>query len=308
MTFIKPYQLNALKDLHSLVEHRDKFNLDFCELNVFETRQKAEDFHLSFEGFTVTSMLRGKKIMHLEGMDPFEYVPGETVMAMPDSLMRIDFPEAEIHQPTQCTALVIDEAYLRKSIADINAQTVVQDSYTKEWRIDSSDLILKNNREFVRISTRMLEVLTSPDPFKDFKADLVLKEMVLNLLRLQNYNRLQRTATTQSNTSPFHAVLSFIHTELTSDIRVEDLCRIACMSKSSFYRAFTEEYGISPKQLILEERLKFSIRLMEEEPEMSLKEIAYASGFNDPNYFARAFKKFKGDAPSTYRQEQFPIN
>lgn len=302
MEYIVPHKLTDIEHLHSLVEHRSKFNLDFCEFNVFETHQQAEDFNLKFEGFTITSMLRGKKIMHLEGFDDFEYVPGETVVAPAHTLMRIDFPEARMEKPTQCTALVLDNHYLNKQLTRINSGWKGTRISHSEWKIDSKELIIKNNKELANTSTKLLQLLTGDDPFKEYRADLLLRELVLHMLRLQNLNVLRRDHKTFRNSTPFNAVLDFINSSLSSEIRIEDLCRVAGMSKSSFYRSFTEEYGLTPVQLILEERLKFAKEMMEQNPEVSIKEVAYASGFNDPNYFARAFRKNEGVSPSAYRQ------
>ncbi|MDP4934881.1 MAG: helix-turn-helix domain-containing protein, partial [Salibacteraceae bacterium] len=301
LEFIKPYQLTPVDKLQSLVEHRSKFSLDFCELNLFETRQKAEDFHLKFNGFTVTSMLRGKKLMHLDGLPDFEYVPGETVLAPPETLMRIDFPDAKIQKPTQCTALVIDTHYLSEKIANINTSWKGERFSQEEWHLNLKELILKNNTELARISTRMLEVLTSNDPFKEYQADLILREMVLCMLKLQNLGLVRKEADSHSNSKPFHAVMSFINTQFTSEIKVDDLCRVANMSKSSFYRSFTDEYGITPAQLILEERMKYAKQLLDQNHELSIKEVAYASGFNDPNYFSRMFRRMEGLTPSEFR-------
>lgn len=306
MEYIVPYKLTDIDQLHSLVEHRSKFNLDFCELNVFETRQQATDFNLKFDGFTITSMLRGKKIMHLDGFDDFEYVPGETVLAPADTLMRIDFPEAKMQKPTQCTALVIDNHYLSQQLNTINASWKGTRISQPEWTVNPKELIIKNNRALANTSSRMLEVLTSNDPFKEYQADLMLRELVLHMLKSQNLNTLQKRYRSNSNKSPFDAVLNFIVTHLSADIRIEDLCKIACMSKSSFYRAFTDEYGITPVQLILDERLKFAKELLNNHTEISIKEVAYAAGFNDPNYFARAFRKSEGITPTEFR-EKIPI-
>lgn len=300
MDFIVPYKLTDLHKLDSLVEHRSKFSLDFCELNVFETRQKASDFQLQFNSFTITSMLRGKKIMHLEGFDDFEYVPGETVIAPSETLMRIDFPEAEIAQPTQCTALVIENQYLDQQLEFINSTWKGPRFSNAEWYLNPTEAILQNNRDLARISTRLLEVFPSNDPFKEYQVDLILRELVLTMLKLQNLTGLRKEYITHTNRSPFHAVLSYIASHLSADIRIEELCRVACMSKSSFYRAFTEEYGITPVQFILEERLKYA-KLLLDNPEVSVKEAAYASGFNDPNYFSRMFRKMQGISPSEYR-------
>lgn len=287
--------------LQSLVEHRSKFSLDFCELNVFETRQKAEDFHLKFEGVTITSMLRGKKVMHLEGMEAFDYVPGETVIAPQDTLMRIDFPEAEMEKPTQCTALVLDNSYLNEQLNLINEKSGKRMAHTDTpWRLDFQEIMFKNNRELARSSSQLLQIFAGDAPFKDYQVDLMLRELVLSLLKLQNLNLLKKDSRQNGNRTAFHAVMQHIEEKISGDIRVEELCQIACMSKSSFYRAFVEEYGITPVQLILEERLKYAKSILLEE-RVSIKEAAYASGFNDPNYFSRMFRKMEGLTPTEYK-------
>lgn len=298
---ITPYKLTNVDRMHSLVEHRNTFGLEHYQLNVFETRQEANDFKLKFNGFTITSMLRGKKIMHIDGMHDFEYVPGETVLAPPETLMRIDFPDAELERPTQCTALEIDNRYLQAQIDKINNSRNYSVLFQHEMQLNMHDLLLKNNRELALISSRMLQVLSSKDPFKEYQADLILAELILCVLRLQNLNGLKRDHQIKSNHSPFHAVLSFIKTHLSGKISVDNICKVAGMSKTSLYRSFTQEYGITPAQLILEERIKFAKHLLDTEAALTMKEIAYASGFNDPNYFSRMFRKMEGLTPTMYR-------
>lgn len=302
MQYIEPYKLSEVSQLQSLVEHRTRYSLDFCELNLFETRAKAEDFHLSFEGFTITSMLRGKKIMHLEGKQEFEYVPGETVLAPAETLMRIDFPEAHMEKPTQCTALVIDNSYLDRVLNRINEQCLPSDSGSLGWSINPTEFFLKNNPQLSQVSNRLLRTFTSNDPFKDFEAEVILRELVLTLLRLQKLSGAVKSHEVDSNKSPFMAVLNYISQHITHDIKVEELCRVACMSKSSLYRMFAQEYGVSPTQLIIEERLRFAKQLLQKEL-VSIKEAAYAAGFNDPNYFSRLFKKVEGISPTEFRYQ-----
>lgn len=301
MSFIKPYRLTPFKELDSEVEHRNKFNLEFCELNVFETHQKAEDFHLKFDGLTITSMLRGKKVMRLEGMESFDYMPGETVLAARDQLMRIDFPTADRIKPTQCTALVIDEHYLDAQINRLKEHSKSLSLNENAFSLELSQPILKNNDQLASVSSRMINVLTSDDPFKNYEAELILKELVLCLIRLQNLKKVDQTFGVNANQSPINAIFAHVNNNLTGELNVDEMCKLVGMSKSSLYRMFTEQYGITPAQMVLQERLKFAKDLMCKEPQLKIKEIAYASGFNDPNYFNRVFKRQEGMTPVDYR-------
>jgi AraC-like DNA-binding protein len=283
-----------MAQLKSDVEHRSTFSLEQCELNIYQTLSPAADFHLKFDGFTVTSMLRGRKVMHLEGFHDFDYVPGETVICARDTLMRIDFPDANPNTPTQCTALVIDDHYLQQQLDYLNA-SVSPGSLEGLWQINAQDAHLRNTENIARTTEKLLRVLTSGHPRKDTFADLALKELVLGIVQEQQLKALLTPNAARSFT-PFAALLQFVHRNLTSDITVAQLCKVTGMSKSQLYREFATAFGISPKQFVLKERITHA-RLLLQTEDISVKEACYASGFSDPNYFVRAFKKVMGVTP-----------
>lgn len=292
---ISPYPLVPLAQLRSEVEQRSSFSLERCELNVYQTLRPASDFHLRFGGFTVTSMLRGRKVMHLDGYTPFSYVPGETVICGRDTLMRIDFPDAKPETPTQCTALVIDESYLQQQLDYLNTSMPSHGTGTL-LQINPNDAHLQNTVGIARISEKLIKVLSSSHPRKDTFADLALKELVLGIVQEQQLKALL-SPRSDSAFTPFAALLQFVHNNLTTtDITVAQLCKVAGMSKSQLYREFTTAFGISPKQFILNERITHARLLLQQEG-ISVKEACYASGFSDPNYFVRAFKKVVGVTP-----------
>ena len=76
-TCLPPLLPLALERLHSLVENRTVYALEGFELNVFETHRAAHRVPLRLEGLALTTMLRGKKVMHLPGRAAFDYLPGE---------------------------------------------------------------------------------------------------------------------------------------------------------------------------------------------------------------------------------------
>lgn len=295
---ITPYQLTEIDKLNSLVEHRSKFSANFCELNLFETRKKADSFNLKFNGLTITSMLRGKKVMHMSKDSHFDYLPGETVIIPSDTLIQIDFPEAKMDNPTQCTALAIDNSYINKQLELIN-DNIKPDLAAEEWNLNFNEVLLKNNQELAQLSNKLLQVFTGNDPFRDYNVDFVVRELLLNVIRVQNLHHYKNSFANLN--SPVYMVIQFIMARVNQSITIDDLCKVACMSKSNLYRIFVEEVGIPPGQLILDEKINYAKKLLKNK-KISVKEVAYASGFNDPNYFCRAFKKYEGKSPNQFRQ------
>ncbi|MEI6020004.1 MAG: helix-turn-helix domain-containing protein [Bacteroidota bacterium] len=286
--------------LKSEVEQKTTFTLNRCELNIFETHKPAENIKLSFGGFTVTSMLRGKKILRMGENDYLNYIPGETFMVQADHQMCINFPEANKANPTQCTALVIENAYLQKQLEYINETIPKQKELGTQWDINLNLLFLQNDEQIAKLSTRLIHIFSSNDPMKDILVDLKLKELILAIMRLQNVRDIDYhdISSTKVNLR-FKAVVDYIRRNITVGISAKQLSNIACMSKSVFYRTFTNEFGMAPNQMILHEKIKYAKLLMKAD-DIKIKEVCFAAGFSDPNYFSRVFKKHVGQSPGAY--------
>lgn len=82
-----------------------------------------------------------------------------------------------------------------------------------------------------------------------------------------------------------------------AELDIESMCVLAYISKSTLQRKFNRYYGISPKQYILKLRTEKALGLLLAN-ELSIKEIAVASGFKDEKYFSRVIKERYGIPPS----------
>lgn len=84
-----------------------------------------------------------------------------------------------------------------------------------------------------------------------------------------------------------------------SDFSVEDLSREMCMSRVTLYRKILSLTGRSPLDFIRSIRLKRAAQLLGKSG-MSIAEIAYQVGFNDPKVFSKSFKEEFKVTPSQY--------
>jgi AraC-like DNA-binding protein len=88
----------------------------------------------------------------------------------------------------------------------------------------------------------------------------------------------------------------------TRDLSLEETARRLGTSYSNFRRTFREHTGVGPHQYRLHLRLSHARDLLLN-TNLSIKEIAFASGFEEVQYFCRFFKKSTGRTPSSYRKE-----
>ena len=77
-----------------------------------------------------------------------------------------------------------------------------------------------------------------------------------------------------------------------------DMCNL---SISRFIHLFKKCTGKSPKNYIIEMRLKRAAELLEN-TDLSVQKVGEETGFPDQNYFSRIFKKYSGVSPLNYRK------
>lgn len=297
-----PHILNALslshaKSLQTLVENRTSYTLESCELNVFETYTQSYNVPLTFNDFVITSMLRGKKVMHLFDKNGFEYLPGQSVIVPPAFTMNIDFPEASGKNPTQCIALAIDHDQIKKTISYLN-EFFPKEGTANNWMLSYQDYHFQNSEEIASLINKVISICAGRSIGKDIFADLTLKELLVRIMQNQNLKSLSAD-TSNSNHSPLAYIIDYIKTNLNEKINAETLSSKACMSKATFYRLFKRELGMSPNDFILTEKINRAKQLLND-PAAKISAISYELGFNDANYFIRTFKKIAGITPGNY--------
>ncbi|WP_298153783.1 AraC family transcriptional regulator [Flavobacterium sp.] len=297
-TLISPPGLSSEKSLKTLVENRTIYSLNNCELNLFETYEHSNLVPLKFNDFVVTSMLRGKKVMHLYDDPGFDYLPGETVVIPSNVEMKIDFPEASADNPTQCLALAVDQAKINDTLHFLN-ERYPKEGHNQFWQLDYQNYFFYNNVELASTISKLIHECMSTAITKDVLADLTLQELLIRIIQTQTVKAAQEGFFPNSN-SPMVAVMEYIRTNLRESITLKSLSDKACMSTTSFYRFFKRELGMSPIEFVLSEKIKCAKRLLKN-PALQINEVCYAAGFEDCNYFIRLFKKFEGITPKQYQ-------
>ncbi len=95
--------------------------------------------------------------------------------------------------------------------------------------------------------------------------------------------------------------LRFIQYNYADDIGVNDIANYVGISRSQLYRAFQQDFGISPHTYLQTYRINEACSLLRN-PRLSIAEVASSVGFNDSLYFSRVFKSVKHCPPSEYQK------
>ena len=294
---LDPINLSDATTIDSLVEHRRVFSLNYCELSIFETFHKCSDVVLSYDGLVISSMMRGRKRMSVAGQQQFDFLPGESVILPENVEMKVDFPEADLHNPVQCATLAIDWETVEKNLEFLN---IFYPNATdqKTWKLEFDRYHFANNQELAGSINRLISVSMEDSLEKDALADMALKFLLMRIIQTQNRAISQEKLVQRD--SRLMGVIHFIHNNLTDQISVDDLAKQAGMSKSVFFPAFKKHFGQTPIEFIVKERINYAKNLLQDSS-LNITEICFQAGFNNVNYFIKQFKKLEGITPGQYR-------
>lgn len=138
----------------------------------------------------------------------------------------------------------------------------------------------------------------------------LLQEIYLNNLskekRLPDKNELLPT---QPQVTPFdeqfmQQVMQYIEEQMdNSELTIDDFANKLLLSRTVFYRKLKSIVGLTPVDFIRDIRIKRAAQLIDS-GEFNVSQVAYMTGFSDPKYFSKCFKKQMGVTPTEYKDKQ----
>lgn len=96
-------------------------------------------------------------------------------------------------------------------------------------------------------------------------------------------------------------VLGFMEAGFSEPLRIADLARRAHLSESAFSRLFKKAIGLTPGEHLIRLRVQHAGQLLLSTA-WPVAAVAVRSGFDDPNYFARQFRRITGVPPTEFRR------
>lgn len=101
--------------------------------------------------------------------------------------------------------------------------------------------------------------------------------------------------------SSLESIIEFMHENMQEPLRLEDFAEEAGLSVSHFSELFRSQTGQSPMAYFIQLRMRFACRLLDLS-DKPVKAVAIETGYRDPYYFSRVFKKAMGLSPEKYRE------
>ena len=88
-----------------------------------------------------------------------------------------------------------------------------------------------------------------------------------------------------------------------AELTIDEFAEQLMLSRTIFYRKLKSIVGLTPVDFIREIRIKRAVQLIDSD-EYNFSQVAYMTGFNDPKYFSKCFKKVIGITRQNTKREK----
>ena len=162
--------------------------------------------------------------------------------------------------------------------------------------------IFSLKRDSYFIVTRLIEELSNNNLYSDDLSLCYLKELIIQMLRLDNSHFHSKPTTHMQQTYEnelLNDILLYIDDNIYAKISVSTLCEHFCISTSMLHSLFRKNMNNTAKNYINELKLSKSKELIRNSTH-TLSEISEMLGFSSIHYFSKKFKSYFNISPTEY--------
>lgn len=149
-------------------------------------------------------------------------------------------------------------------------------------------------QQILKCAQELFEEKEKKDAFWEINMKNLISQIVITIIR--------KSKTEKINTLPsmVQKAVSYLYQNYRSDISLEQLAEKLSVSPNHLGMLFKKNTGVSFNEYLNRIRLKYACNLLKTS-DLSIKEIAFSSGYNSAEYFLSVFKKKLLITPNAYR-------
>lgn len=161
------------------------------------------------------------------------------------------------------------------------------------------------NREIARCFERIDETVSLGNGIANqTRLKILINELIVNLAELLESRKPQLD---ESLTGSERAVLLFLENldrRLDEPWTLDSMAKTCGLGRTQFTQYCRKLVNVAPVEYLTRRRLDFAVRLLLDQPELSVTNIAFLCGFQSSQYFSKVFREHHSHSPSEYRKRQ----
>jgi len=291
---------NLRSQPEKLIENRIDYAGPNVGLSVYDTYEKCHDIGLDSEQVMFCGMLSGKKVLHIDDQ-AIDFLPNQSFLLSPGQHVDIDFPTATLSHPTTCITINIAKQQIQDISDKLNLSQERQ-SGLPEMQFHHQDHLHDSlNLPTQALLERLILLFTENNNNREALIELGISELIIRMLSQQSRNFLLNQLQHDPEMTGLHKALSYINQNFQEPVDIDALSKMACMSRSKFFKIFKQSLGCTPAEYIMQWRIEKACLLLK--AGKSVTQAAFDSGFTNMSHFTRRFAQRYGVSPKHYKAQ-----
>ena len=205
--------------------------------------------------------------------------------------------------------VILSDGFMSKYIADMQFLSSFYKLFGAEPLMRGKTTVplhLKLRGEELVTTVEVMKSIAKYDKFSDPAESIIrsnLAMVTISLLCKSYSTNSTRANPTFSDDRALMESISFIHEKYYEKITIEDLTRIAHISRSSYIKKFKEICKMPPSAYLSKVRIESAANMLIN-TNLSISEIAEKTGFYDTSHLTKAFDRVYGMSPISYRSRK----
>ena len=283
----------------SLASYRSDVGGDDARLTFYEIDETVRRATLRTPHLTYYGMVDGQAVVDIDGDGDLTVAAGESLVVPPLKSLTVDFPRADMIS-ARYLVLKIDRQHVHTVLENMSGHPS-ENGTSQAWRGDErSYSYLQEDEGIARVLNMVAYLFREDPPHRDRLIDLNAMELIIQMLQTPSRALLVGELPRNTSEGGLAAAVQYIQDNLDRHISIDELVEEACMSKSSFYRHFSDEFDMSPLEYITRERVRRA-RMLLADSDNTVTSVSHALGFSSTSHFIDMFKEHEGVTPKQYQ-------
>ncbi|MBE6877041.1 MAG: helix-turn-helix domain-containing protein [Ruminococcus sp.] len=190
---------------------------------------------------------------------------------------------------------VFEHAYDIRQLSGFQALFVLEPHYSQKYHFLSH--LKLNPQNFTETETLITEIIQEYQGKKIGWQDMTYSGFLKLCVML---SRCYQDTDSGNTFLKLADAAAYLEHHFCEHVSMTELAEISGYSERQFFRLFKSAFQTTPNLYLAGLRMKKAQHLLQS-TSLSIGEIAFKCGYDDQNYFSRAFRKYTGMTPSEYQ-------
>ena len=289
------------------IERATDYELSHGTLTIYETNCPCKDVKFFFEENVFTLMLSGRKTI-VSDRTTVEFFPETFYIPEKHCVQTLAIPNASFDNPRKCIVLTIDKDFQAQFYQDLRLQEESYDYIYDDNQEEPIPHFMSNDKYLIENLKRIYKLCSrKSDAASQMICTYYIKELLLRLFQTEAISLLREVFEEKVPNREIQNAIRHIKNNVNKKITLKELANIGGLGLTTFNNKFKATTGFTPIEYLFNERIKHAKMLILKD-QLTLKEIAFHSGFNSYEYFCSSFKKIEQIKPSEFKKLKLKAN